>query len=298
MRRRSVIGLILGFAVAFGLVASTSPAPPPGFVSAYRWTNEDHAFGGLSAIDLSQDGKTFAAISDRGTFLTGRFLRDADDRIIGVEANPIMPLLSPNGGKFRKNWDDSEGLALLPDQTAYISFERNARVLRYETLGAVPGSLPVPAAFAEMDRNASLETLAVDSLGTLFTLPEESGGLNTAFPVFRFQNGVWDQPFSLPRRGWFLASDADFGPDGRFYLLERQFRGLSGFVNRVRRFELGPKGVTREETLFQTKVGQHDNLEGLSVWRDRAGKLRLSMVSDDNYFFLQRTELVEYSVPD
>ena len=43
---------------------------------------------------------------------------------------------------------------------------------------------------------------------------------------------------------------------------------------------------------------RHDNLEGLAVWRDDSGAIRLTMISDDNFNLLQRTELVEYAVPE
>jgi len=42
----------------------------------------------------------------------------------------------------------------------------------------------------------------------------------------------------------------------------------------------------------------HDNLEGVSVWRDADGALRATLVSDDNFRFLQQTEIVEYLLPD
>ena len=140
--------------------------------------------------------------------------------------------------------------------------------------------------------------MAIAADGTLYTLPERSGILSTPFPIFRFKDDVWDQPFSLPRRGFFLAVGADIGPDGRLYLLEREFHGLSGFASRVRRFTIGQTALTDEETVMQSLPGQHDNLEGLSVWRDPQGALRLTMISDDNQIFLQRTEIVEYRVPD
>ena len=38
-------------------------------------------------------------------------------------------------------------------------------------------------------------------------------------------------------------TDADFGPDGQLYLLERDFGWLAGFATRVRRFTLGPDGL-------------------------------------------------------
>ena len=90
---------------------------------------------------------------------------------------------------------------------------------------------------------------------------------------------------------------ADVGPDGRLYLLERNFRGLLGFRSRVRRFGLGPDGITSTEELLSTGTLQYDNLEGISVWDDGLG-IRLTMISDDNFLPVQRTELVEYRVTD
>jgi hypothetical protein len=49
--------------------------------------------------------------------------------------------------------------------------------------------------------------------------------------------------------------------------------------------------------IFTSAVGQHDNLEGLSVWRDAKGTIRLTMIADDNFYFFQTTEIVEYGIP-
>jgi hypothetical protein len=51
------------------------------------------------------------------------------------------------------------------------------------------------------------------------------------------------------------------------------------------------------ETLFTTATGTHDNLEGLDVWSDSDG-LRATMIADDNFRFFQRTEIVDYRLPD
>ena len=71
-------------------------------------------------------------------------------------------------------------------------------------------------------------------------------------------------------------------------MLERQFRGIAGFGNRVRSFVVGARGLGDEKTLLQTPIGLHDNLEGISVWQDGAGDIRLTMVSDDNFLAIQR----------
>jgi len=75
-------------------------------------------------------------------------------------------------------------------------------------------------------------------------------------------------------------------------VLERHFARRQGFSSRVRRLEIGTGAV---ETVFQSPIGDHDNLEGLAVWRDESGAIRLTMVSDDNFRrALQETEFVEY----
>ena len=282
----------------FGLVSSTSPPLPPGFLQAYVWQSTDPLFGGFSAIELGQDGSSFSMLSDRGAFTSGRLIRNVAGQIIAVTADPIKKLLGPDDQLLRNFRRDTEGLAMLPDGQAYVSFEGGARVAYYKTLAGRGIVLDRPKPFEGFRPNSGLEALAIDAEGTLYTLPERSADATAPFPVFRYKNGVWDQPFNLPRRGQFLAVGADIGPDGRFYLLEREFHGLSGFSSRVRRFTFGPDGLSHEETLLESVTGQHDNLEGLSVWRDHQGHLRLTMVSDDNQRFLQRTEIVEYRVPD
>jgi hypothetical protein len=144
-----------------------------------------------------------------------------------------------------------------------------------------------------MQTNASLEALAIDSDGTLYTIPERSGGATQPFPVFRLRNGIWDQPFSIPRRGAFLVTGADIGPDGQLYVLERDFLGI-GFRSRVRRFDLTGGN---EQILLETRLRQHDNLEGISIWQDDQG-VRMTLISDDNYRAFQRTEIVEYRLTD
>lgn len=283
---------------AWGLEGSVARPMPVGFVSAFHWQGDAPMFGGFSAIETDPDGTGFVVVTDKGYFVTARILRDQDGHIAQINADPLQRLLSKDGLPFGPYASDAEGLAISANGTAFVSFERVSRVARYDRLGDKSRPLPKHPDFKSMPENESLEALAIDADDSLFTLPERPTGSGQVFPVYRFKNGIWDQPFNLPKRGLFLAVDADFGPDGRFYLLERQFFGLSGFASRVRRFVIGPAGPEAEETLLQSAPGQHDNLEGLSVWRDATGSLRLTMISDDNLLFLQRTEIVEYRVPD
>jgi hypothetical protein len=136
----------------------------------------------------------------------------------------------------------------------------------------------------------------MDGDGALYATPERSGRLDRPFPVYRYSDGRWQAGLSLRRDGEFLVSDATFGPDGRFYLLERDFEWLGGFRTRVRRFSLGPDGFGDEETLLETRFGELDNMEAIAVWEDPQGRTRVLLLSDDNFFPLQRTMFAEYVV--
>lgn len=296
MPRRPVLALIAAL-VALALLAGPPLATarlPAAFVGSYFWSREEEEFGGLSGFELGDDGLSFTAISDRGTLYAGRLVRDAEGAVIAVETSGASPIPGPGGGPLRGGETDAEGLAVGPDGSLFISFEGLDRVGELAAPDGPMTWLPRPDAFRRLQTNSGLEALAIDTEGRLYTLPERSGRRGRPFPVWRWTGTDWEQAFTLPREGDFLPTGADFGPDGRLYLLERDFKGLFGFRSRVSRFEIGPDGPGRRELLLQTHGPWRDNLEGLAVWADVAGAIRLTMISDDNFNPLQRTEIVDY----
>lgn len=292
----------LALAIAVLALAPATPAQSPQparFGSSTLWSIADEAFGGWSAIEVEPDGAGFTAVSDRGLIVTGRLLRNSHGWLIGAEAGPILSLTHTDGEPLPRYWDDSEGLAVGPDGKVYVSFEAEHRINVYDD-AAVDRATELPRApgFAGMQNNSSLEALAIGPDGALYTLPERSGALDRPFDVYRFRDGEWTVPFTLPRRGDFLPVGADIGPDGRFYLLERMVSvSHLGFASRVRRFDLGEDGLTGEVTLLTTRPRDHDNLEGIAVWQDDLGDMHLVMIADDNHRVLQKNEIVEYIVP-
>ena len=232
------------------------------------------SFGGLSAIETS-DGASFVVMSDRGQAFDLML-----DRASGTTGVELRKQPAPHR--------DSEGLALSND-TLFFSYEGPARVM--DNTGTM---LPVLPAFDRFDENGSFEALAATPDGVVYAIPERSGDKTRPFPVFRFRGGTWEIARSLPRTASFLPAGADFGPDGLLYVLERAFTPL-GFRTRIRRFdpEVAEGPV---ETLLRTPPGLHDNLEGLALWTSANGQTCLTMVSDNNFLSVQRTELVEYSL--
>lgn len=284
------------------LLISACAAPVSGgarveYVGTYVWSLPDADFGGFSGIEISDDGARFHVISDRAWVRWGGIERDHDGRIRGL-AMSGRAQLQDSGGKplLPGRLGDSEGLAMAPDGTAWISFEGLDRIARYDDFDRPATRMPIPPEWDEIRINEGFEALAVTPEGDLLTLPEYAPD-DREFPVWRYRKGAWDQPFSIPADPDWQAVGADFGPDGRLYLLERNFRGLLGFRSRVRRFSLDDGGVTAADTLLTTGTLQYDNLEGIAVWADGLG-IRLTMISDDNFLPVQRTELVEYRVTD
>ncbi len=298
MRKRSFIGLAALAAFAMALHVSAGAPGAFGYVASFDWIENKASFGGISAIELNDDGTGFTALSDRSTLFQGRIARGDTGEIQRVFDVTIHPLLGEDGQPIIGALADSEGLALAPDGTIFVSFEGPARVMRFAGPDAAGAAQPDTHDFAAMQNNSALEGLAIAPDGDLFTLPERSGGLQKPFPIYRYAAGAWSQPFSIPRTGEYLPTAADFGPDGKLYILERNFMGIAGFQSRVRRFVISGNTIDAGQTVLETYLGQHGNLEGLSVWQDAAGMIRLTMISDDNFRFFLRTTLVEYTIAD
>lgn len=241
MPRSPRLALIAG--LVLGLALGGSADTPGDGVTRFVWTAEDPLFGGLSALEMSEDGRSVTVLSDRGAWTRGQVIRDAEGRILDIRTEPMRLLRGRGEEPLARRRNDSEGLALARDGTAYVSFEGAARVLRYRDLSGPAENLPVHPDFALMQRNSALEALAIDAGGAIYTLPERSGSATRPFPVYRYQNGVWTQPFAVPRRGSFLIVGADFGPDGRLYVLERRFRGLLALPAACAASPSAPRGL-------------------------------------------------------
>lgn len=294
MHRRLAISLTACLAVAASAMAVDRQKAQ--HLDSFTWTSNPAWFGGFSALEMSPDGGHMTVLSDRATIVTASIVR-SDTGIEAIQIQTANKIRSSKNKILKGRVGDSEGLVIAPDGSLFISFEGVARVAKHSSPDGRATVLPRPTAFDQMAVNGSFEPLAMDQRGWLYTMPESGLTADGNIPVYRWNGKNWSAPFKLPKRGGFLPVGADFGPDGRLYLLERD-TGVFGFRSRLRRWDVSKVGIRNEETLFQTSAGTHDNLEGVSVWRDAQGSLRASMISDDNFLVLQRTELVEYALPD
>jgi len=294
MRKRITVAIAIIFLSLSWQTVGAGHDDRAQLVSVTRWKVPEMWFGGFSGIEISEDGTDIVVMSDRSHFGRARLRRSAGV-IVDVELIDHERMLDVWGRAPKGLLKDAEGLAQTGAGPYYVSFEGQGRLEAFDKPGGKGKSIKAGRLFEKMKSNGGMEALALDAQGRLYTLAEEPVGDTKVAQVFRFNGRMWSTPFHIPRSDVFKPVGADFGPDGRFYLLERGFNGIA-FRSRVRRFNIGPDGFTDETVLFTTISGVHDNLEGLTVWRDPNGLIRLTMISDDNFRFVQRTEVVEYVV--
>lgn len=279
------------------LAASTFPAHAADLVERgqYDWTEDDPNFGGMSGLWIAPGGERLIAISDRGYFARAKIER-SNKVITNIKADEITPIPLVKDRPPNEFLVDAEGLAISPDGSIFVSYEAHHRVWRFDRDFKNPQWTHKWNHFWKYQSNSGLEALAVDKNGTIYGIPERSGKWERPFPVQRFMGGEWDEDLSIPRSKRFLVVGADFGPDGRLYVLERDFDVISAFKTRIRRFTLSKEGFDAGETLLETRFSALGNAEGISLWTDADGQTVITLISDDNFNGFQKTWVTEYTL--
>jgi len=244
---------------------------------------------GLSGIEVSADGAGFLAISDRGWFVEGTLQREGGD-LVGGEVTAVTPILGMDGQPVAArrvgDWSDAEGLAVGPDGTIWVSFERWMRVARYDGIHAPATFIRDHPTFRDYPDNRQLEALTLDAEGRPVAMPEVP--LDGVFPVYRLDAGGWEIVAALePTDGYSVVGLAT-ADDGTIYLLERKLVLATWFRSRLSRLEADWNRVV----LWESDHGEFGNLEGVSVWEAPEGR-RAVMVSDNNGRADILTEIVE-----
>jgi hypothetical protein len=270
-------------------------------------TSRFRGFGGLSGLRLDKKGERFIAISDKGSWFTGRIVYKGRE-MTGLDDVEASPILGPDGKPITaRGWFDTESIAL-DGSLVYVGLERVNQVLRFDFakgFSRAPGEVvPLPPAARKLPFNKGLEALVVVPkgfalAGTLIAISER--GLDTGGNIIGFLvGGKTPGQFSVRRTENFDVSDAVLLPSGDLLLLERKFSLLGGIGIRIRRIALGavaPGAVIDGPPIFNADLGNEiDNMEGIDVHVTEEGDTVLTLVSDDNFSMIQRNLLMQFTL--
>lgn len=243
-----------------------------------RMTGGVNDFSGIATTD----GTNVLLLSDHGFIAAARLQRGYGQRIDGFELRQVSVLQDETGHPLSGARHHAEGLALARDGSFYVAFEEYNRVAHYARLGAPAEDMGAHADFSRLRVGSGLQSVAVAPDGRVYSIPERAARATYGFPSYVWSRTAgWDGAFRLPMDLQFLPCDAAFGPDGRLYVLEQE-RSARGFRAQVRRFTVNGVHITGAQWVMRSDFGQFGNLEGLSVFRDWNGRIRLLMVSDDD----------------
>jgi hypothetical protein len=303
----------IGIEIAAAPIPAFEPREPArtqfgslAFRGGISLTSSYREFGGISSIRVQADGARFIAVTDKGRWLRGRIVYDGT-RPAAIADAEMAPILGPDGRTLAaRNWYDTESIAE-DGGTLYLGIERVHRIVRFDFArhGLLARGQPIvlPPAIAKLPHNKGLECLVFAQTGalarTLIAISER--GLDDAGNIKGFLIGGQSAgEFAVKRLGDFDVSDCAVTPEGDLLVLERSFSRLKGVGMRIRRMPLAnvkPGATIDGPALIEADMGyQIDNMEGLSVHRAADGALVLTLISDDNFSFIQRTLLLQFTL--
>nr|WP_281379014.1 esterase-like activity of phytase family protein [Chthonobacter rhizosphaerae] len=267
------------------------------------------AVGGLSGIVMTEGGDAFLTITDDGLALQARIRRDDAGRPVALEDGRLKPLLDRQGRPFRGKIDaDTESIDVR-GHDAVVSVEgRRPKILAGTVeadgfLGPLK-EIRLPPTLGGLRGSKGLETVVFGRPGGPFdgaivTIAEEParGATSDDNPGWII-GGPAPGAFLVANNSLFSVTDAKFGPGDDLFILERSFSlgdGVRCRIRRIKAADLKPGARVDGEVVLEADLRhQIDNMEAIAVWTDRAGRTRLSLLSDDNRSFLQRTVYLEF----
>lgn len=276
---------------------------PLEFIGGLQVSSSDRRFGGLSGIDIVGSDGVFM-IGDTGIVVTGRLTHE-NGRLTGLTDMEIAPLFPD--GEAGKKVGDAEDVALDPHDPArgVIVRERQANaMLSFRLENGRPVDFRPQRVGAEdqlLRSNRGLESVtyapeASPLVGKIIAIAERPPHGETDIPAWIAGSGK----FSIVRRDGFDISSARFLPNGDLVLLERKAFPAWEIGMRLRRIEAeqiaAGARVDGDVLLDAGMASAIDNMEGLAVSRDDAGRTILTIVSDDNFNILQRTLILQFAL--
>ena len=257
-------------------------------------TYEDQDFGGISGLTVSENGENFVFLSDKSFFFKGKIIRNNLNKIIDLKILDKGQLSSSKGEILTGKNIDSESIVKIDKSGYYVSFESNNRIMYHETLKSPGKFIPKHSDFDKLLFNDGIEALAIKENGELYALPELPPKGKDYHPIYKFNNNEWSIIDKIKIDQGFKVVDAEMIDDENLITLERKFSFYDGFKIRLRRIIFEKNIIKNSEILLESLPWEYYNFEGLGKWKDSNGNIYLTMVSDNQFSPLLKTEVKEF----
>ena len=322
-RRLRSAFLILAFVGLATNIASPPDPPPPGpavatliaqpvaldesaperrrvgslfYLGGWALSSDSPRFGGLSALHVEQ-GRV-ASLSD-----DGNLFRFALPMAAGREPLRIDPLQEGPGSRTRKSNRDTESMVIL-GPWLWAGFEKHNMVWRYRLPDLAAAASAQPALMREWRGNSGAEALVRLADGRFLVFCEGASDNHPLSDVVLFAGDPADPATGAAllhyrRVPGYRVSDAAVVPDGRLLILNRRFEWLEGFSLVLTVADL--RGLRPDAVIEGREIARLqppltiDNMEGVSVTVEN-NRTIVWLVSDDNFFPLQRTLLLKFAL--
>lgn len=289
-RRRLAVGVVAATAVV--ALATTARR---GTVEPFVWTADIADFGGFSGIELTDGGRRLIAVSDAGYLVEGSVERRPDGAIARIGEIAVRRFLQNHGQAVNEFQGDAEALRLDPQGHPVVAFESYVRIARFPTEDMRPEPLNAWDRFRDLWGNAAIEALAIGPDGGMIAILETPRGDAPAYATLLYRGGqTWVAGPGLATDGSFQATDADFGPDGALYVLERRLSILAGYTTRINAYRAAGDGYGAPQVVAETGAGDFGDFEGMDVWADADGRLIATLITDDNFLPDSATVIAEF----
>lgn len=247
---------------------------------------EDPAFGGLSALGISPDGKRMVALSDRGRRFSARLVYDQAGNLAGLRDTELATMAGLDGAPLSSKADgDVESMSPGVEGEIIVAFERRHRLWRYLPGVTVPEPLPGPDEMQDLPFNNGIEALTLLADGSLLALAEGIPGRKQTVGWISDREG-WSV-LTYPTPEGYRVTGAATMPGGDVLVLERFFTPRG--INRILLKRISAAAIKPGNRLAGTVLARLrppltvDNFEGIEVRKNPAGKIFVYLLSDDNF---------------
>lgn len=284
----------------------------------------DRRFGGLSWLNISADGRSFVALSDRGYRFHGELVYDVRENLVGIVDTRIESLPGTDKGLFRSDKEgECEAMARAPGGGMVIAFERGRRLIVYPEGGEPPRSMAPPE---DSERPLAIEgikamTLMLDDRLLVFMGGPKTGtdlvgwvgGKNgwsrvtyrtctqrvedmrhkvEARQCFPPQNGPTKEEFEE-----FWPVGATTLPEGDILVVESGFPYVATRLSRLQAANIKPGAMLDPEqlALLEGALAFH-NIRGIDTRQGSKNRTMVYLVSDNNYTGPQPTAFLMFEL--